>query len=81
MRLVSYATKDGGSHLGALTEDRIFDLAVVARELSLPNDVFASMASWLEAGEPCLAGTIIRVPRRREPWDVIFESWWLTAQS
>jgi 2-keto-4-pentenoate hydratase/2-oxohepta-3-ene-1,7-dioic acid hydratase in catechol pathway len=54
MRLVSYATKDGGSHLGALTEDRIVDLAVVARELSLPSDVFASMASWLEAGVPWL---------------------------
>jgi 2-keto-4-pentenoate hydratase/2-oxohepta-3-ene-1,7-dioic acid hydratase in catechol pathway len=54
MRLVSYAAKDGGSHLGALTEHGVVDLCAAARELSLPRDTFASMSSWLEAGEPRL---------------------------
>lgn len=58
MRLVSYAAKDGGSHLGALTEHGVVDLSAAARELSLPRDTFASMSSWLEGGEPRLVDAV-----------------------
>jgi len=57
MRLVSYATKDGGSHLGVLTEHGVVEWSAAARELSLPREVFASMPSWLEAGAPRLVDT------------------------
>jgi 2-keto-4-pentenoate hydratase/2-oxohepta-3-ene-1,7-dioic acid hydratase in catechol pathway len=58
MRLVSYAAKDGGSRLGALTEQGVVDLSARARELSLPRETFASMSSWLEAGEPRLVDAV-----------------------
>ena len=50
MRLVTYAAKDGASHLGALTDHGVVDLATVARELGLPRETFSSMSSWLEGG-------------------------------
>jgi 2-keto-4-pentenoate hydratase/2-oxohepta-3-ene-1,7-dioic acid hydratase in catechol pathway len=55
LRLVTYAAKDGASHLGALTDHGVVDLSATARELSLPHDIFASMSSYLEAGEPRFA--------------------------
>ena len=54
MRLVSHAAKDGGPHLGALTEHGVVELSEAADELSLPREIFASMSSWLEAGAPRL---------------------------
>ena len=57
MRLVSYAAKDGISHLGALTEHGVVELPAAAHELSLPREIVASMSSWLEAGAPRLVDT------------------------
>ena len=57
MRLVSYAAKDGGSHLGALSEHGVVELSAAAHELSLPREILASMSSWLEAGAPRLVDT------------------------
>jgi len=54
MRLVTYAANDGDSQLGALTEYGVVALSAVARDLSLPRGIFASMSSWLEAAQPRL---------------------------
>jgi len=47
---VTYAAKDGASHLGALTDRGVVELATVARGLGLPREIFSSMSSWLEGG-------------------------------
>ena len=47
---MTYAAKDGASHLGALTDHGVVDLAAVARGLGLPGEIFSSMSSWLEGG-------------------------------
>jgi 2-keto-4-pentenoate hydratase/2-oxohepta-3-ene-1,7-dioic acid hydratase in catechol pathway len=57
MRLVSYAAKDGAPRLGALTQHGVVDLYAAARELGVAHEAFASMSSWLEAGEPRLFDT------------------------
>jgi len=57
MRLVSYAAKDGAPRLGALTQHGVVDLYAAARELGVAREVFASMSSWLEAGERRLLDT------------------------
>ena len=50
MRLVTFAAKDGASHLGAFTERGVVDLSAAARELGFPREIFSSMSSWLEGG-------------------------------
>ena len=50
MRLVTYAAKDGASHLGALTDHGVVDLSAAARELGFTSEIFTSMSSWLEGG-------------------------------
>ena len=52
---MTYAAKDGASHLGALTDHGVVDLAAVARGLGLPGEIFSSMSSWLEGGANRLA--------------------------
>jgi 2-keto-4-pentenoate hydratase/2-oxohepta-3-ene-1,7-dioic acid hydratase in catechol pathway len=47
---VTFAAKDGASHLGALTERGVVDLSRAARELGFPSEIFSSMSSWLEGG-------------------------------
>ena len=50
MRLVTYAARDGASHLGALRDHGVVDLSAAARELGLAREIFSSMSSWLESG-------------------------------
>jgi len=50
LRLVTYAARDGASHLGALRDHGVVDLSAAARELGLAREIFSSMSSWLESG-------------------------------
>jgi len=54
MRLVSYKGNDRVARLGALSDQGVIDLQASVRSAGLTADVFASMVSFLTAGESAL---------------------------